>query len=339
MLCFMIICCQKDDVEHDFRDEANPLMPIRSVAKLSDSIYLSDQVGKIVTNEHHQVIIPEPNYGKYYFTDSNFNFLFEFGGSGKGPGEFLLNNRGFVSDSFVYLPDNINEKIETYKIKNNNLFLVNESVNKYHIGEYGAVINNENKILTSSYLTSKPFLEIDPTNGEITDSFGEFLKHENFLEKRANNGFLLEYDKKRDLLLTINIQRPVLSKYQNTKSGYKLLKKHEYKREFVKYYNYLNTKKLDIRNQAIMFSFVEDIALGNDYLYLLVWGKNLGIDSPNILIEIDYLKDFDIKRVYRLLSNQNVESSFSSISFIGKKLIGFERYTSNILIYDLSIEQ
>ncbi len=114
----IIVLCQSNEEIIDFRDKAVVISPVQSIEKLSDSIYFSDKVGQIVSN-HNMVLIPETNFAKYYFIDSNFDFLFEFGNSGKGPGEFIANYRGFFKDSMVYLPDVANGKIETYIIKKN----------------------------------------------------------------------------------------------------------------------------------------------------------------------------------------------------------------------------
>lgn len=334
LLIFILGCRSKGEIG-DYRDEAIVISPTQTINRLDDSIYLSDQIGQISTNQNI-ILIPETNFAKYYFIDSNLNYLFEFGSSGKGPGEFIANYRGFIRDSMVYLPDIVNGKIESYRIGENNLILENESENKFHIGEYGAIVNKEHHIITSSYLTSNPFLVYDPLNGAIIDSFGSFIEFDNFNQKRANNCYLMGLDPVNEDVVTVNIQIPLIRIYtQKNGNTYTLSREYEYKYEFSRYYNYLDTYfGGSLGHNGVMLSFVEDIAINNRLLYLLVWDEYFNVRNPCILIEIDYMNDFEILRVFKLLNNYE-HSAFSSICFVGNKLICFEKYSSSLLCYDI----
>ncbi len=136
-------------------------------------------------------------------------------------------------------------------------------------------------------------------------------------------------------LFTINIQVPYLRIFNGSSMSHELINEYEFKNEFGRYYKYL-TEYFggSFGKNGVMISFVEGIALNKQRLYLLVWDELFNIRNPNILIEIDYLNNFRISRVFKL-SNNFEHSSFSSICFINNKLICFERYTSSLLVYDI----
>ncbi len=301
------------------------LKPKKIISTLNDSIYLSDRINEIISDDS-LVVIFDNKRGKTYLLDHNFRII-NFISHGKGPSEFLYVYHAFIRNNKIIVADY--GKREFYILNKKGDF--QKSITSPYTDGFlfKSAANDSCQFYFSSFVSERPIVKID-SSSVILNEFGENLPFKDEKHKRAlNNRNLIATENNQ--LLSIWVSRPIIERY--TSDG-KLLEKFDLS-EFFQF----RKKKIQqlisddpSLEYRMSFKYFNDILYDNHRIYLLYLGNYEIPISNQILVIKNEDKGLEVEKKIDL---QMEGAFFKQISIINNTLITYDAAGSEIVLFEL----
>jgi len=274
------------------------MKPIKWIESTPDSTYFNFRYSFIKYNPaKKQLYIADTMNHRIVILDEKLNYITEFGKFGQGPGEIIEpHGVNFISNGNIIVSSISPVKVQIF---NNNFNFINELRIKdiYLSGFYIVVDEEDNLYINNSYQTNKLFRKID-CNGNTKALFGDlFVKFiNNELKQSSYNNVVFDIDK-NDNLYCVSKEFLIFRKYDRNNQlifERSLISLPSIQHLMKIYKENIENRKIEKNTGNYHFLFVNDIAVYENFIYLLT-----NYMSEIYVIDI---KDNQIKKTIKLYS-------------------------------------
>lgn len=318
---FLFIIWACDPTSRTKQVEIINLKPFKSVSAINDTIFFS--MIRQISEYKDLLYFTDFKNSRVLCVDTNLNYKYKYGTSGRGPGELIGASGINISDDIVYVADGGNKRINAYSLKGEFLTSIKAGSLCHRF-----TVDTANSICLCTLSDTIPFVKLN-IHGNIINRFEArtqpciFPIYNSFIK---NSGHLL-INPLTNHMYCVSEFYPFIEKY--SESGM-LLNKYDlseiplFKDKIIRLKTFYNDNKSKNRG-IILFNAAY---LYNSLIYVLY--------SSNSVLVFDIENDkMDLVKIIKLLNEEEKNDVFMSICVYNDNLISHNLSMGEIQVFKL----